>query len=92
MDRLDWNISIKITNEKNPGMLSIKVDAENTFCPEIVRNVIDMCIILLEISGAEEDALGIYSKYLALNAAQPVGITDEIRQQVEGIYTQLNTW
>jgi len=49
----------------------------------------DMKNILIETAGAEEDTIGIYSKYLALNAAQPVGITDEIRQQVEGINSNL---
>lgn len=36
------------------------------------------------MAGLEPDALGIYSNYLALNATKPVGVTDEIRQQVEG--------
>lgn len=35
-------------------------------------------------AGVEMDALGIYTKYLALNAVQPVGVTDETRQRVEG--------
>ena len=32
----------------------------------------------------ETDALEMYSKYLALNATKPVGVTDDIRQKVEG--------
>lgn len=42
----------------------------------------DLSVYLI---GLEPDALGIYSKYLALNATEPVGVTDEIRQRVEGI-------
>jgi hypothetical protein len=37
------------------------------------------------------DALGVYSKYLALNATNQVEVTDEIRQRVEGIYSYLET-
>lgn len=40
------------------------------------------CYFLVDL---EPDALGIYSNYLALNATKPVGVTDEIRQRVEGI-------
>ena len=36
------------------------------------------------VLALETDALEIYSKYLALNALKPVGVTDEIRQRVEG--------
>ena len=39
------------------------------------------CIIIIVL---ETDALGLYSKYLALNALKPVGVSDEIRQKVEG--------
>ena len=41
--------------------------------------------MILFFLGLEPDALEIYSKNLALNAIKPVGVTDEIRQRVEGI-------
>lgn len=36
------------------------------------------------ITALETDVMEMYSKYLALNATKPVGMTDEIRQRVEG--------
>lgn len=49
-----------------------------------VQHVECLCISLRSPLALETDALGIYSKYLALNATNPVGVTDEIRQRVEG--------
>lgn len=41
-----------------------------------------VCIMYAAIAT---DALGIYSTYIALNATSPVGIPDNLRQEVEGI-------
>ncbi len=38
------------------------------------------------IAGIERDAMSIFSKYLAHDAEQPIGIGEELRQQVMSEY------
>ena len=40
--------------------------------------------IIFVYSAVVNDALGIYTTYIALNAISPLDIPDEMRQRVEG--------
>ena len=43
-----------------------------------------MCRPTFVYSAVVNDALGIYTTYIALNAISPLDIPDEMRQRVEG--------